>query len=152
MTREILRRLGPEAHVHAVEIDASLLRATVQRTHDRRLRAHHGSAAHTKDLLDASCVGKVDAVVSSLGLAAMDRELRWRIQQSIQDVLAPGGLYTQYAYPHARAITVSFARREIYQFDAGAFLRRSWSEVYEEFVPANIPPAFVYTCRRGLAR
>lgn len=148
LTKKILKRLGPEAHVHLIELDAELLEASVKRRRDGRIRAHHGNALDAATLIGPHCAGHVDVVISSLGLAAMERGLRRQIQESIDAVLAPDGTYTQYAYPHARALTVSFSRGELYKFDAGAYLRRRWDYVHEELVPANIPPAVVYTCRR----
>lgn len=147
LTREILDLLGPDGHVHAIELDGDLLATSVARLRDPRLRGLHGSAAETDALIDAECCGHVDAVVSSLGLSMMDEELRTEIVESARRVLRPEGVFTQYNYAHTRYLVVSPAKRSVTRWSAEPWLRRRFRSVERELVVLNVPPAFVYTCR-----
>lgn len=147
LTREILARVGPDCVLYGVELDPSLAEATTRRCADPRLRVLHGSAAEVERLIEREHVGQVDAVVSSLGLSLMDEELRSSIVRAAGGVLRPGGVFTQYAYLHARWFAYSQARAAWFRWRARPFLERHYASVEGELVAANVPPAVAYVCR-----
>lgn len=150
LTSELLARLGPGATLYGLELDGGLLEATTKRVNDARLVPIHGSAAEVDALIAPEHRGSVDAVVSSLGLSLMPEELRSTIVRASGSVLAPHGVYTQYAYLHARWIAYSQQRREWFRWRARPFLERHFRSVVGTFVPANVPPAMAYACRRPI--
>lgn len=144
VTRAILERLPAEAHLHLVELDGELLERTVKDCDDGRLRPLHGDAA---DLGALPCRGKVDALVSSLGLSLMTADERTAILRAAVEVLAPGATLTQYSYLHARWFVYSAGRRRWEAWYARSFLEAFFGEVTSELVLANLPPSVAYTCR-----
>lgn len=82
-----------------------------------------------------------DVIVSGLPWAAFAAAQQDDLLGAVTGALAPGGVFTTFAYTHTRWVRP--ARR----------LRRSLAARFEEVVPArtvwaNLPPAFVYFCRR----
>ncbi len=149
LTRAILARLGPDAKLYAIELDASLLEACVRAIDDPRLIGVHGSAVDAADLLGPAVVGHADAVVSSLGLSLMDEPIREGVMRAGRALLGPGAVFTQYAYVHARYIAYSAGRRAWFRWDARPFVRDAWPRVEERMVWANPPPALVFRCRNA---
>jgi phospholipid N-methyltransferase len=148
LTRKILERLGPNGHVHTVEIDEVLLNNMVEGIHDRRLRPAFGSAADTRALLDnAGCHGKADAVISSLGLSLIPHPERDHILESVGEVLADDAMFVQYAYLHARWFAYSQTNRKWFRWYARPYLEQYFEHVASRLISANIPPAVVYKCR-----
>jgi phosphatidylethanolamine/phosphatidyl-N-methylethanolamine N-methyltransferase len=147
LTRAILARLGPDARVFAIELDEGLLESCVRAIDDRRLVGVHGSAVDAAALLPASVVGAADAVVSSLGLSLMDEPVRAGVMRAGRALLAPEGVFSQYAYVHARHFAYSAGRRQWFRWDARPFVRKAWPRVEERMIWANLPPALVFRCR-----
>lgn len=146
VTRSILERIGPDAHLHAIELDRALLHTMRKQLRDRRLRPIHGSAVRTAELVRRDgCAHQADAVMSSLGLSMMDEQTRSAVMESAVRLLPPSGRFVQYAYLHARALTYS---RELgwYGFDARRFLQRYFRHVTGRVVMLNAPPAMVFSC------
>lgn len=129
ITRELLRRLHPEARLVAIEVNAVFVK-DCERIHDPRLTVIHACASNLRVLLDELGLGAVDHVVSSLPLAIMDEALVERILRASEQCLAPEGLFLQYQY--------SLSQRSA--------LERRFGDVRVGFTLANIPPAFVYEC------
>ena len=146
VTKELLARLPPDAHVHAIELDASLLEEMGRGLHDDRLRAIHGSATDAAALVrHDGCRLGADVVISSLGLSMMPTPMREEVLGAVSDLLLPGGKFVQYQYAHSRAM--SFQPGEgFHAFDGPQFLSRWFNEIETSFVTLNVPPAFVYTC------
>ena len=81
--------------------------------------------------------GPADAVISGLGLLAMDRELVMRILRSAFACLRPDGRFIQFTYGPVSSVHESV-------LDAlGLRMRRG------EFVLRNVPPATVYVYERA---
>ena len=81
--------------------------------------------------------GPADAVISGLGLLAMDRELVTRILHAAFDCLRPDGRFIQFTY--GPVSPVSDAVLDV----LGLRMRRG------EFVLRNVPPATVYVYERA---
>lgn len=72
----------------------------------------------------------VDAVVSSLPLAVIPKEIVHAIIENSKFALKKGGKYIQFQY----------------SLNALKLLKSEFTEVKINFTPMNVPPAFVYTC------
>lgn len=128
ITRELLRRLHPDARLISIEVNGVF----VDGCHiaDPRLTLRHGCAGSLPAILAELGVGQADCIVSSLPLAIMDDHLVERILAVSQDALTEDGMFVQYQY--------SLSQR--------AVLERRFGAVRVGFTIANIPPAFVYEC------
>jgi phospholipid N-methyltransferase len=146
LTRRLLERLGPNAHVHAIELDERMLTTSTREINDPRMRPVLGSACEIPKVIDAGCVGHVDAVVSSLGLSLMLPEDRDAVITSTHAVLKPGGVFTQFTYLHTRLMVYSPSRRTWFRFYARPYLEARFASVRSEVITRNMPPAVVYTC------
>ncbi len=144
MTGPLLARMRKDARLFTIEIDEPLHEELVRRVHDPRLTAILGSAEHIEELLAKhGYEGKVDAVVSSLGMSLIPPVVRERILASAARVLAPNGIYVQFGYFHTRYVT--WTKDEgLKGFDYLKTLKRYFPKVSRKPVPANIPPAWVY--------
>jgi phosphatidylethanolamine/phosphatidyl-N-methylethanolamine N-methyltransferase len=80
--------------------------------------------------------GRADAVVSSLGLLAMERDLVKRIVSAAFECLGPGGRFIQFTYGPASPVP------EALLAELGLGMRRGG------FVLRNVPPATVYVYER----
>jgi phosphatidylethanolamine/phosphatidyl-N-methylethanolamine N-methyltransferase len=88
-------------------------------------------------------LGPADAVVSGLPWAAFAESRQREILSPVAGALAPHGVFTTFAYVHAR--WAAPARRLVRSLRAG------FDEVIvSETVWANLPPALVYHCRRPI--
>ena len=81
-------------------------------------------------------IGKIDAVVSSLGLLNMSSTDQRRLLEAAFEVLRPGGRFVQFSY--APKCPVSHELRDQLGLESK---RQGWSLL-------NLPPAFVYVLRR----
>jgi phospholipid N-methyltransferase len=145
LTREILRRMRPDATLYAIELDAPLYTALSETIRDPRLRPVHGSAVDMGAILAAHGAPKADAILSSLGLSMMPEAVRVAIVEAALETLAPGGVYTQFAYAHARYVVYNPAAQPRWShFDARVFLERYFGPLTPVFIPANLPPAWVF--------
>ncbi len=126
MTRAILNKMHSQARLAAFEINPSFVQELRTVRHPRFT------------LIDASAerltdhIQNVDVIVSSLPLMAFPKRTVKRILCEVKDALKPGGLFIQYQY----------------SLKSHALLKKHFSDVTLDFTPLNIPPAFVYQCRK----
>ena len=100
-----------------------------------------GNAAALREVLAQRGVDHVDVVISGLPWAAFDQKLQHDVLSEVVAVMHPAGVFTTFAYVHARWSPP--AQR----------LLRSLQSRFEEVVVSrtvwgNLPPALVYFCRR----
>jgi len=134
ITREILKRLRPDARLISVEVNRVFI-AECRQIRDQRLILRHGCAGSLPQLLREAGAGEIDYIVSSLPLAIMDDGLVDRILAVSQASLGPNGKFLQYQY--------SLKHR--------AALEARYRNVRLGFTLRNLPPAFVYECSRRFA-
>jgi phospholipid N-methyltransferase len=75
---------------------------------------------------------QADCIISGLPFANFSCELREEIMQAVCQSLKPGGLFIAFQY--------SLQMKNV--------LKQHFHHVNICFVPLNIPPAFVYTCKK----
>jgi phospholipid N-methyltransferase len=152
MTKPLLARMAPDASLYTIEIDRAIHDQLTRHVRDPRLHAICGSAEHIGELLaEKGCNGKVDAIVSSLGMSLIPPAVRERIVESIIEALAPDGVYVQFGYIHTKYFVVS-TQRGFVPFHYRSFLEGRFEEVRRRPVPLNFPPAWVFEARRPRRR
>ncbi|WP_363093137.1 methyltransferase domain-containing protein [Pseudonocardia sp. 73-21] len=138
----IAERLPPGARHLAVELDADLV-AYLRRTRPE-LEVVHGDARELGKVLVEQGVDRVDAVICGLPWALFDDATQAEILAEISRAIGTTGAFTTFAYLHGMALGA--ARR----------FRSTLRGVFEEVLVSatvwrNVPPAFVYVCRRPRA-
>lgn len=131
VTREILRRMRPDAQLLSLEVNPVFVEQC-HRLGDPRLMLRRACASRLPAVLEEEGLRAVDVVVSSLPLGLMSDDLVHRILHGSRSSLHPDGTFIQYQYSLSR-------------YDQ---LRTHYPSVAVGFVPINVPPAFVYTCSK----
>jgi len=141
ITRALLASGIPDAELLVVELNAAL-QAQLQ-SQFPRARVVLGDAAELPRLaresgyLDA---GPADAIVSGLGLLAMEREAQARVLRAAFECLRPDGAFVQFTYGPMSPV------RDELRDELGLVARHG------AFVLRNVPPATVWVYRRSRAR
>ena len=135
----IVERLPSGARYVAVELNPDMV-AFLRRT-GPALEVVQGNAAALGALLAERGITSVDAVVCGLPWALFDDATQTALLGEISRVIGDHGAFTTFAYLHGMALWA--ARR----------FRRRLRDTFEEVLVSatvwcNLPPAFVYVCRR----
>lgn len=139
VTATILQTMPENGKFFAVELNSDVLAELQNRF--PQLRVYNDSAAHLGKLIQQENMKSLDLVVSGLPWAIFPPSLQDEILQAIYDSLAPGGYFTTFAYLQGVLMPngMSFRKR----------LSRMFSVVEKSpIVWRNVPPAFVYRCRK----
>lgn len=131
ITKHILEAMHPEARLMAFEVNPKFC-DRLRDLGDARLVVVEDSAERLKEHLDANAFAEVDAVVSAIPFVSLPVALADSIVRLCRDVLRVGGPFCQVHY--------SLVRKKVYE---GIF-----GNVKVNFVPMNLPPAFVLTSRK----
>ncbi|MGJ0193356.1 class I SAM-dependent methyltransferase [Pantoea sp. RRHST58] len=125
LTRHLLARMQPQATLDAFEINAPLA---------DKLRALEDARLQVRNCSAASLTGEYDAIFSGLPLLSLPPTLRDEILRAAFNALGPDGLFVQFQYT------------SITQPDLSRYF--IWQR---QRVLKNVPPAWVYRCRRSYA-
>ena len=130
ITREILKRMRPDAVLLTLEINDDFVRHLKQNVTDPRLRVFHRSGGDIKDVLRELRLGSADYVLAGIPFSIMPEEARTAVLRNTHDALAPGGVML------------------VYQFSAKvrADLEKLYGRVHRLYEPRNILPAHVFHC------
>jgi phospholipid N-methyltransferase len=131
-TRELLRRLRPDASLLAFEIDPKLSGALSAEIDDPRLRLLTASAEEVEDHLDGA---GVDVLVSALPFTSLPPVVRRQVLDTCPAILAPGGVMLVLQYS-------PLIKNE---------LERRFASVERRLSPLNLPPAFLFRCTTPVA-
>jgi phosphatidylethanolamine/phosphatidyl-N-methylethanolamine N-methyltransferase len=139
ITPRILERLGPGTRFFAVEVNETCARE-LKRRHPG-LTVHRACVSDLTGICRSAGVSGVDVVISGLPWAAFGDEGQARFLGAIYEALRPGGQFATFAYSHAAGLPAGRRFRGL--------LARTFSEVERSrSVWRNLPPAFVYRCRK----
>lgn len=145
VTNGILARMHSDAVLYAIDMNSHFIEHLKRSCKDKRLVAVHGSASDLSSIVAGSDHGRVDAVVSSLGLTSMNHATRKSIYDQVRDCLRPTGVLTQYQYLTSQAGCKISGN----EFDEHRFLETYFHRVTWKWVFINFPPACVFTCRKA---
>ncbi|MET8874004.1 methyltransferase domain-containing protein [Nocardia sp. NPDC004604] len=138
-TAAIQQRLSGRGHHLAIEINDRFANRLAAEFPQVTVAA--GDARNLKTIMTANGHRQADVIVSGLPWAAFAPGHQDSLLDAIVDGLAPDGAFTTFAYTSTQWMPP--ARR----------LRHSLTDHFEEVLPrrtvwANLPPAFIYVCRR----
>jgi len=133
-TREIVRRLRPDARLLAFELDPALAGKLATEVTDPRVQVITDSAANLEAHLGGE---RPDVIVSGLPFTSLPAGVRTAILGAAQAALAPDGVMLVLQYS-------PFIQRE---------LERRFGSVRRRLSLLNVPPAVLFACRpAGAAR
>jgi len=138
-TAEILKHKPDDCCYLAMEINAEMADVFHRRFPDADICLE--SVANVEHVCKDECIEEVDCIVSGLPWAVFSDEMQTEFMEAMMKVLRRGGQFTTFAYIHGLVVPAGqrFRRK----------LNRYFSEVSRSrIVWPNIPPAFVYRCRR----
>lgn len=130
ITREILKRMRPDATLLVFEINDDFVRHLKQNFTDPRLRVFHRSGSEINEVLRELRVGTADYVLAGIPFSIMSEEARTAVLRNTHEALAPGGVMLVYQFsPKVRGD-----------------LEKLYGRVHKMFEPRNILPAHVFHC------
>ena len=131
-TRSLLERLAPDGELLAVETNREFVELLPRELPDPRLSVVQDSAERLAELAAERGWDGADVVVSGIPYSLLPRPVTAGILRAAARTLRPGGLFVGYQYsPYLRP-----------------YLKAVFGNVRYKFVLLNVPPAFVYACRR----
>ena len=131
VTRAINSRRATGSVFISFEKDEQMLHDLKRRLNDVIMRQ---DAFHVQDELVGLGYLHADCIISCLPFANFDRNQQSQLLESIYKALRPGGMFIAFQY----------------SLQLQAQLESVYEEVGCQFVMRNIPPAFVYVCRKQL--
>lgn len=138
-TAVIARQLAPTAQFVAIEADPHL--ALLLRKKMPTVRTIAASAEHIDRIMKSYRLPPADCIISGLPWSTFSEDLQNRILNAAHNVLRPGGTFTTFSYVHALPL------RQAKRFRAK--LNRNFTTVQvSPIIWKNLPPAFVYCCKK----
>ncbi len=126
ITEHILKAMRPDAKLLSFEVNESFC-DTLREINDDRLIVVEDSAENIQYHLEDEGESHIDYVVSAIPFVGLPDELGYDIITKCRDLLKPKGLFIQVHY--------SLLAKKLYN--------NVFGNVDINFVPLNIPPAFV---------
>lgn len=140
-TELILRRIGPQTTFFALELAPEHVRTLRWRFPE--LTVYNDSAEAIAHYLAVHHKRTADYVICGLPWANMRPRVQDRITEPVFECLGPEGVFAGFAYVHASWLpTAQHFRRRLRE----RFAEVEWSPI----IWRNLPPAFVYRCRRPI--
>lgn len=134
ITKKILKRLHPSAHLICFEIN-DLFYEQLQEIQHPQLTVLHVSAEHIEAELNKLGHAKTCHIVSSLPLTILPDEVSTLILRNAYKALDSRGSFIQYQY------SLTYYKRLKTVFKDRIKLDFEW---------LNFPPAFIYCCKKAL--
>jgi len=138
-TEAVLARLPPQCKFFIVEVNPVFVKTL--RSRFPRTTIYEDTVKNVRELCDREGVKEVDSVISGLPWASFPDRMQTDCLEGMMTVLKPGGQFVTFAY--LQGLLLPYGRR----------FRRKLHEYFREVsssntVWMNLPPAFVYRCRR----
>ena len=139
VTGTILQKISPECKFFTVELNEEVL-IEFQKLFPC-VKVYHDSAANLADIIKRENIPALDCIISGLPWAIFPEKLQQDILCAIVNSLAPGGSFTTFAYLQSTLLP------------RGQFFCKLLKNFFEQvdrspIVWKNLPPAFVYRCRK----
>jgi phospholipid N-methyltransferase len=129
-TREILKRMRPDAVLIAIELNTDFVEYLSEQVRDPRFRIVHGSAARVRGILAEQNLTAADCIISGLPYRNMSDALRREILEESRMALKAEGSMVLFQYTRTLL----------------PYLQSSFSSVKLNFQLLNILPALIFHC------
>jgi phospholipid N-methyltransferase len=133
ITRHILGNMHPDAKLFAFEVNSEFCKK-LRGINDPRLIVIEESAEHLHRHLEEHGIEKVDGILSAIPFVVIPPDVTNGILDNCKRVLKNGGKFIQVHY--------SLIKKKMYE--------KAFGNVSVDFVPLNLPPAFVLVSVMGL--
>lgn len=130
-TDMIIEKMAEDAHLYVFELNDDFYKSLSSRISDPRVHIIHESAEFIENHIESG--QKVDSVISSLPLMVFPSSLRDNVIRKSYDCLKEDGKFIQFQY----------------SLQSKRLLAAKYKDISINFTVKNIPPAFVYTCKKG---
>jgi phosphatidylethanolamine/phosphatidyl-N-methylethanolamine N-methyltransferase len=147
ITRALLDQLPPRATLLVFEINRSFFDCLQRTISDPRVVLINASVENLDSELRQRGIERVDAVVSSLGLALMPEDQRHELFQQLSPFLHQRAVFTQYQYIHG----LQYVKGKLRRLNLRPLLNRYFGSVQSRIVWRNLPPAYVFSCHSQIA-
>ena len=144
MTRTLLDRMPRDATLISFEINDQFFDYLSSSFSDPRLELVHDSVEELTTVVRRLGHERIDAVLSSLAMGFLPADLRHSVLRQMTALMGPEGVFTQFQYVHGHP----FQKGRFGHFDPDALFGQYFDEIDRTITWRNIPPAFVYSCRR----
>jgi len=131
ITEEILKIMSADAKLYVLEINENFCNQLSQWP-DPRMTVIQDSAENLKSVLQVQNVQEADIIISAIPFLLFPRDEVEKFLKVFYNALRPGGKYIQLHY--------SLNLKDLYE--------EIFDEVKLRFVPINIPPAFIFECKK----
>ena len=138
-TGHIVQRMRPDAEYLAVEIDETMTTRFKERF--PRLRIVQDSVANIGAICGAQGIEQVDVVICGLPWASFDEEQQDEYLEATMKMLGTRGVFATFAYLTGLLLPAGQRFKAKLPEHFGLVTRSSVAWL-------NVPPAFVYRCRR----
>lgn len=142
VTTQLRQRMSQDSQLFVVERDAQLAERLTARCAGAQV--FNDDARNLRKLLSDVGISGVDSIICGLPWSLFTRQARAELLTAIRESLAPGGVFTTFAYVH----TLLFPSARLFHVE----LQESFEEVLPtRAIVRNLPPAITYVCRRPRA-
>jgi len=138
-TEAVLARRSPSSKFFAIEQNPKFV--DILRPRFPGVTIHHGSVGNVRQICDHEGIGQVDCIISGLPWASFPDALQKQLLDAMMTVLKPGGQFVTFAY----LVGLLFPPGRHFRNRLRGYFREISSS---PTVWNNLPPAFVYRCRR----
>jgi phospholipid N-methyltransferase len=135
ITTEVLRRMGPDTMLIAIETNPDFVSYLRDSIKDERLHVVEGSAESVDEILRRYGQSNASYIISGIPFSTIPAPVRERILLKTCEVLKPGGSFL------------------VYQFSSRVLqdLQRVFRYVRRKFEPLNVLPAHLFFCQPDTA-
>lgn len=135
ITTEVLRRMGPDTVLIAIETNPDFVSYLRDSIKDERLHVVEGSAESVDEILRRYGQSNASYIISGIPFSTIPAPVRERILLKTCEVLKPGGSFL------------------VYQFSSRVLqdLQRIFRYVRRKFEPLNVLPAHLFFCQPDTA-
>ena len=131
-TKAILKKSGPDAGIFCFEVNKKFCTYLGKHINDKRLIIINDGAEKISSSLKKFNIKKADCIVSGLPFRNFSEPKKRKILKEIKNSLSDEGAFVLFQYTNG----------------LGSLLESYFGSVGRKFVALNVPPAFVYRCRK----
>ena len=133
ITRQIVLKMNPDATLYVFELHHPFYESLQKEFKNvKNVQIIKDSAVNVRKYLKEDNKANADVIISSLPLTNFDQNLTIRILKSAEKALKENGQFIQFQY----------------SLNARRLLNKIFNSTAIKFTPLNLPPAFIYTCKK----